>query len=130
MQNYLWYQQLIKPFWAPPAWIFSPVWIFLYIFIALSFGMVFYKMATRQIPVRVTIPFALNLFFNLIFTFIQFVLNNYFLAGLDIILILVTLVWGMIAIFPYARWIAYFQIPYLIWIGFATVLQFAIIGLN
>ena len=48
------------------------------------------------------------------------------LASIDILLVLVTLVWAMAAIYPYANWITYIQIPYLIWVSFATVLQLAI----
>ncbi len=41
MNSFEWYSQLIKPSWAPPAWLFGPVWTFLYILIAISFGRVF-----------------------------------------------------------------------------------------
>jgi benzodiazapine receptor len=130
MQNYNWYQQLSRPSWAPPAWIFGPVWTFLYVLIAFSFGTVFYKAFSRQLPLVVALPFALNLFFNLIFTPIQFGLKNNYLAALDILLVLATLVWAMAAVYPHARWIAYIQIPYLLWVLFATVLQLTVTYLN
>jgi len=130
MNNYGWYQQLVKPFWSPPAWLFGPVWTFLYILIAFSFGTVFYKTATKQISFIVALPFILNLIFNLIFTPIQFGLKNNYLAALDIILVLVTLVWAMVSIYPHAKWIAYIQIPYLLWVLFATILQLTITYLN
>ncbi len=41
-ETYNWYLQLIKPSWAPPSWIFGPVWIFLYALIIFSFSKVFY----------------------------------------------------------------------------------------
>jgi translocator protein len=130
MRNYEWYQQLIKPSWSPPSWLFGPVWTFLYVLIAISFGTVFYKTATKQLPLIVALPFALNLFFNLIFTSIQFGLKNNYLAALDILLVLGTLIWAMIAVFPHARWIAYIQTPYLLWVLFATILQLTITYLN
>jgi translocator protein len=130
MQNYNWYQQLIKPSWSPPAWIFSPVWTFLYVLIAISFGTVFYKTATKQLPLIVALPFVLNIIFNLIFTPIQFGLKNNYLAALDVLLVLATLIWAIVAIFPFARWIAYIQIPYLLWVMFATILQLTITYLN
>jgi tryptophan-rich sensory protein len=125
-----WYTQLIKPSWAPPSWLFGPVWSVLYTGIAISFGAVFYKTFTRAIPRSTALPFALNLLFNIAFTPLQFGLQNNFLAALDIVLVLGTIIWAMIAIYPHARWITYAQIPYLLWVSFATVLQLTVTYLN
>lgn len=130
MTTYNWYSQLIKPTWAPPAWLFGPVWTFLYILIAISFGKVLMMAWKKQIPVSVALPFILNIIFNLLFSPIQFGLQNNLLAGIDIILVLSTLIWSIVAIYPYRRWVAYLQIPYLIWVSFATVLQISITYLN
>lgn len=127
---YNWYSQLIKPTWSPPAWLFGPVWSFLYILIAISFGKVFLMAWQKQIALLVALPFALNLIFNFAFTPIQFGLKNNLLAAADILLVLGTLIWAMVAIYPHARWITYIQIPYLLWVSFATVLQLTITYLN
>jgi len=128
--NYIWYQQLKKPSWAPPSRLFGPVWSGLYILIAVSFGKVF-LMAWRQgIAFFVALPFILNLIFNFVFTPIQFGLKNNFLAAIDVLLVLATLIWAVIAIFPYVSWVAYIQIPYLLWVSFATILQLTITNLN
>lgn len=130
MNTYNWYSQLIKPSWSPPAWLFGPVWSVLYILIAISFGKVFIMAWQKQIPFVVALPFVLNLFFNFIFTSIQFGLKNNLLAALDIMLVLSTLVWAMVAIYPYIKWVTYIQTPYLLWVTFATILQFTITYLN
>ncbi len=137
MNTYNWYSQLIKPTWAPPSWLFGPVWTVLYMIIAVSFGTVFYKAFTKQIPWIVALPFALNLLFNFAFTPIQFGLKNNLLASIDILLVVGTLVWGMIALWKLApqsfgdmRWVIYANIPYLLWGTFATCLQLTITFLN
>jgi len=130
MQEYNWYQQLIKPSWAPPAWLFGPVWTILYILIAFSFGKVFYLAFRKKIKPAVALPFVLNLVLNFAFTPIQFGLRNNLLAAVDILLVLITLIWAMVAIYPRHRWITYIQIPYLLWVSFATVLQLTVTALN
>ncbi len=129
-ESYNWYSTLIKPSWAPPSWLFGPVWSVLYAVIAVSFGTVFYKVFTKQIPWIVALPFILNLVFNFAFTPLQFGLKNNLLSAVDILCVLGTLVWAMMAIFPYVRWIAYAQVPYLLWVSFATILQLTITYLN
>ena len=130
MKTYNWYSQLIKPTWAPPSWLFGPVWTFLYVLIAVSFGKVFLMAWQKQITFLVALPFLLNLIFNFAFSPIQFGWQNNFWAAMDILLVLGTLVWAMIAIYPHMKWIAYIQIPYLVWVSFATVLQLTITFLN
>ncbi len=130
MQTYEWYQQLIKPSWAPPSSVFGPVWTVLYIGIFLSFGTVFVMAAQKKISWIIAVPFALNLFFNFAFTPLQFGLRSNVLASIDILLVLVTLIWAMRSIFPYAPWVTYAQIPYVLWVSFATCLQLTITYLN
>ncbi len=130
MDTQNWYSQLIKPTWAPPSWLFGPAWTFLYLLIFISYSKVFVMFFQKRIPFVVLLPFILNLFFNFIFSPIQFQLQNNLLAAIDILLVLGTIIWGMSAIYPYAKWITYIQIPYLTWVSFATVLQITITYLN
>ena len=128
--TYDWYQQLIKPSWAPPSWLFGPVWTILYAIIAFTYGTVFYKVATKQLPAIVALPFIFNLIFNFAFTPLQFGLKNNLLAAVDILLVLITLIWAMAVIYQHTRWVAYVQIPYLLWVTLATVLQLTVTYLN
>jgi tryptophan-rich sensory protein len=130
MKEQAWYSQLIKPTWAPPSWLFGPVWTLLYIIIAASYGYVAYLFFTKKIPFIVFLPFILNIIFNAIYTPIQFGLKNNVLATIDIFLVLGTLVWALVAIFPYVKWVFYANLPYLGWVCFATVLQVTITVLN
>lgn len=129
-KTYNWYSHLKKPSWAPPGWIFSPVWTFLYIIIAVSFGWVFILAWQGRVDYIATLPFILNLIFNFSFTPIQFKLRNNFLASIDILLVLGTIIWMMSCAYPCSSWVIYAQIPYLLWVSFATVLQLTITYLN
>lgn len=128
--SYLWYATLNKPTWAPPSWLFGPVWFVLYILIFISYGFVFIKVLKGKLPKSLLLPFLLNMFFNFIFTFIQFGLKNNLLAALDISLVLVTLIVAIKIIYRYYPWVSYINIPYLLWVMFATILQFTITYLN
>ena len=130
MNNFVEYAALIKPTWSPPGWLFGPVWSVLYVIIALTFGRVFFLAWQGQVSFLVALPFILNLVFNFSFTWIQFGLKNNYLASIDILLVLGTIIWAMVAIFPHSRILAYAQIPYLLWVSFATVLQLTITYLN
>lgn len=130
MNTFSWYQTLIKPTWAPPAWLFGPVWSVLYIIIAVTYGYVGYLFFTKKIPFIVLLPFILNIIFNLAFSPIQFGLQNNLLAAIDIALVLGTLVWALVVIYPYIKWVAFINIPYLAWVCFATVLQITITIIN
>jgi translocator protein len=130
MNTQTWYQNLLKPSWAPPAWLFGPVWTVLYLIIVISFGYAAFLFAKGRISFLILLPFILNLIFNFAFSPIQFGLRNNLLAAADVILVLATLVWAMIAIWPHARWIALANTPYLLWVCFATVLQLTVTWLN
>ncbi len=130
MDVVVWYQSLIKPVWAPPSWVFGPVWSVLYVLIAISFGAVFYKLYKKEISFKIALPFLLNLFFNFVFSPIQFGLQNNFLASVDVILVLVTLIWAIAGIYKKMRWVFWANVPYLLWVCLATVLQLTITYLN
>jgi len=125
-----WYQTLIKPVWAPPAWLSEPVWGVLYFIIAFSFVTVFQKVYKKELPPVVALPFVLNLIFNFVFSPILLNWQNNYLASLDIILVLGTLIWAMIAIYPRIKWVVFVNIPYLLWMIFMVTLQISITVLN
>lgn len=130
MNTYQWYAELVKPEWAPPGWLFGPVWTVLYVIIAITFSYVIYKSFHGEIPKLIGILFAANLVCNVIFSPIQFGLQNNLLATVDIILVLGTLTAGLILVYPYYPLVAIANIPYVLWVSFATVLQITITYLN
>lgn len=123
------YAGYIRPEWAPPSWLFAPVWTVLYIIMAITFGYVFYQYFRGRIKWNTALPFLLNLIFNLLYTPIMFRLGDMLLATVDILLVLTTIIWMMIAAHK-KRWIVLVNIPYLLWVIFATLLQLSILYLN
>jgi len=121
---------LIKPPFAPPSWIFGPVWTILYGIILISFGYVFWNVSRHKWAIKIAIPFMINLIANLSFTPIQFGLKNNVLALIDILIVLGSILWMMRVVWPLAPWVGWAQIPYLLWVSFATVLQVGITWLN
>ena len=125
-----WYNALEKPSWTPSPSTISMIWQILYPIIIVTFGFVFVRALRKKLPWRVTLPFAINLAANLVFTPILFGLRNLPLATLDIVIVWTTIVWLMVAIWKHYKWVALAQVPYLVWVSIASVLQFSITFAN
>jgi translocator protein len=121
------YQNYNLPSWAPPSWVFGPVWSILYSVIAVSFGFIFYAVIKGVLPREFAIPFVLNLILNVSYTYIAFGLRDQVLAAVDVALLWGTILW-IIRItlnhpLPAVRLVAYAQVPYLTWVTYAMFLQ-------
>lgn len=125
-----WYFDLVKPTWTPPGETIGLIWSILYPVIIFCFIWVSYKYFKGQIPSVIFWVFLANLIANLIFSPIQFWLQNLPLATLDILAVLGTIIAGMVLVFPYSKLIFALQIPYLVWVATATVLQISITWMN
>ena len=121
-----WYSALKKPSWAPHESVFGQVWSVIYPIIFAVNIYVVILLIQDKITYKTALPFWLNLLFNLMFTPIQFGLRNNLLAVIDILLILVTIIWSMIAIWPVQKFITIAFVPYLIWVAIASALQISI----
>lgn len=125
-----WYNALEKPGWTPPPATIGLIWQILYPLIVVSFGFVFVQAVRKKLPWKATLPFAINLVSNLIFTPIQFGMRNLPLASVDILVVWVTILWMMVAIWRHYRWVAVAQVPYFVWVSLATILQLSITAMN
>lgn len=125
------YNSLDKPFFAPPSDLFGMVWPVLYILIAISFGWVVYQiMVKKRWDLQLLIPFAVNAIANALYTPLFFNLQKPLLATLDIIVVLASIVAIMVVMWQRAKWVSLIQIPYVLWVSFATILQIAIVIKN
>ncbi len=124
-----WYADLNKPPLTPPSWVFSPVWIVLYVSIAVAIFLYYRSPNKRGVPLTSAV-LGLHLAANFVWTYLFFGLRSPALALADIIVLDVTLVL-LIPRFRRARPAAgALLIPYLIWVLFATYLNFGILILN
>jgi tryptophan-rich sensory protein len=126
-----WYPTLVKPVFNPPNWVFAPVWTTLYIMMGLAGGLVWNKIDTNEKVVKTAFKyFIFQLALNAAWSFIFFYLHNLFLALIELILL-----WLMIfEVYNQFKKIdkraGMLLIPYLLWVGFAGVLNFSIWWLN
>ena len=125
-----WYETLSKPSWTPASGTIGMIWTVLYPVILVAFGAIVFGVVRGSMPRIVLVPVLLNVATNLAFTPIQFGLRNLPLAAVDILLVLATVVWTMVLVWPHARWIAIALVPYLLWVSIATVLQLYITFAN
>lgn len=125
-----WYAVAHKPAFNPPNWIFAPVWTGLYILMGIAFYLIWKAEAGKTVKQAAVILFIVQLTFNFFWSFIFFQLQQPGWAFAEImvmwVLILFTIIWfGKIS--ATAAWLL---VPYISWVSFATVLNYAIWRLN
>lgn len=129
MINYSWYETLIKPNFAPPAWIFSPVWTILYIsiFIALIFYAKTFNLKDKRWGYALFIG---QMLINFAWTPIFFGLKNIGLALAIIVLLDILVLWNIVVFYKNSKPAGLILVPYFLWILFATYLNFGYFILN
>ena len=125
-----WYQRLAKPEWTPSPSTIGLIWQILYPLIAVTFSFVFYQAIRGTLPFRTALPYIINLFANILFPLILFSFHNLMLASIDILIVLCSIVWMIVSIWAYHKWVAFLQVPYLTWVAIATIIQFWITWMN
>ena len=125
-----WYNALRKPSWTPEPEFIGLMWQIIYPIIIVTFGFVFLQAVRGNLPRTVALAFAINLAANLVFTPIQFGLRNLPLASVDILIVWGTIIWMVMSVWTFHRWIAFAQIPYFAWVSVASVLQLSITWMN
>ena len=125
-----WYAALQRPSFSPPNWLFGPAWITLYILMGISVYLVWQKLEQNEKAKGVLWLFWVHLFFNAIWSIIFFGLQNPGLAFINIIIIWLLIIALMIKFWKINHWATYLLIPYLLWVSFASVLNYFIWYLN
>ncbi|MBB2942637.1 tryptophan-rich sensory protein [Actinoplanes lutulentus] len=120
------YNNLVQPSWAPPSWLFGPVWTVLYAMIAVS-GWLVWRRTGWSTALN---WYAAQLVLNAIWTPIFFGAGQYGLALIDIVVLWVLIVVTIWKFRPISKVAAGLLLPYLAWVSFATALNAAIWSAN
>ena len=125
-----WYASLQKPLFNPPNWIFSPVWISLFVLMGISAYLVWEKgIGKKNVKYALSI-FALQLVLNVLWSALFFGLRAPFYAFVEIIVLWLAILATIIAFFRISKAAGALLIPYLLWVSFAAVLNFYLWILN
>jgi tryptophan-rich sensory protein len=122
-----WYVHLNKPFFNPPNYLFGPVWSLLYLLMGLSLFMILQSSASKKKAIMI---FSLQLFLNFWWSFLFFKFQMLGLSMFEIMLMWLSILWMIIEFRKINKTAAYLQIPYLLWVTFASLLNASIWYLN
>ncbi len=123
-----WYATLNKPSFNPPNWIFSPVWTLLYAMMGVAAWRI-WRQDGRLLSLPLVV-FAVQLLLNLAWSFLFFGRRDPQAALIDILLLVVAIAATLRLFLRRDRLAGWLMVPYLAWVGFATILNLAIVRLN
>lgn len=123
-----WYFTMNKPGWTPPAWVFGPVWAVLYLLMALAMWKVW--ISGHQNSAGALIWWLLQLAFNAAWSWLFFGLERTGWAMLEMLVLIVLVIFCIRVFARISRQAALLMMPYLLWLGFAWLLNFSIWRMN
>lgn len=125
-----WYAGLRKPDLAPPNWVFAPVWTILYLLMGISLFFIL-NVGPERRPVREPVViFGVQLALNILWSYLFFGMQSPLLGLIGIVALWVMIVLTIVSFFKVSKLAALLLVPYLIWVGFASYLNYALLILN
>jgi tryptophan-rich sensory protein len=125
-----WYATLTKPGFTPPNWLFAPVWTFLYLLMGITLFMIWQKIRDNGMAKWAMVVFFVQLALNVLWSILFFGLHNPFLAFIEIIVLWIAILTTILLTYRFSRFAGSILIPYLLWVSFASMLNFALWQLN
>jgi translocator protein len=123
------YRDLVRPSWAPPGWLFGPVWTVLYALMGVAAWLVWRARGFGDAR-RALLVFVVQLAANALWTWLFFVWRQGGLAFAEILLLLALIVATMVLFWRVSELAAVLLFPYLLWVSFASALTLATWQLN
>jgi benzodiazapine receptor len=124
-----WYETLNQPSFNPPNWVFGPVWTTLYLLMGISLFLI-WKQGVSKIRNRAILVFMIQLILNFGWSFLFFYYHQLGFAFVEIFLLWLSIVSMILLFYKIKPLAAYINIPYLLWVTFATILNAAYYFLN
>lgn len=124
-----WYDGLTKPSWTPPSWVFAPVWSILYAMMGVAAWRVWEQRGMGRVRPALVL-FVVQLALNAAWSWLFFGVRSPALAGIEILFLWAALGATVLAFWRVDRLAGALLLPYLLWVGFAAVLNFRLWRLN
>lgn len=124
-----WFTTLNKPVFNPPNYLFGPVWTILYILMGISFYLIL-NAKQNEFRKKAIVIFLVQLFLNFWWSFLFFKFHLLGIALLEILMIWMSIILMITIFYKINKTAALLQIPYLLWVSFASILNGAIWWLN
>ena len=119
---------LNKPIFSPPGWLFPVVWTILYILMGISSYLIYISSNPNK-TIALTL-YSLQLFFNFFWSILFFNFNLYIISFVWIVILWILIIMTIISFYSIDKNAAYLLVPYLLWVTFASYLNYAIALLN
>lgn len=125
-----WYAALSKPSWAPPNWLFGPVWTTLYVLMGISLYLV-WREGLDRLDVRFAILiFAVQLLLNLLWSIVFFSYHALFGSFILILILWISILANIIAFYVISKPAGILLVPYIVWVSIASYLNYSVYILN
>lgn len=124
---YTWYIFLNKPSFNPPNYLFGPVWTTLYFLMGISFYMIVRKSTAKSSLVFI---FFIQLSLNFLWSFIFFKFHLLGYALIEIIMLWISILLMIVLFYKENKIAGLLNIPYLLWVTFASILNYSLYSLN
>ena len=125
-----WYEKLVRPSFAPPNWIFAPVWTTLFIMMGISLFLVWQTSREFDTKRPAVISFGIQLLLNMLWSVLFFGLRSPSAAFVEIIFLWISIAITIALFFKLSRIAAILLLPYILWVSFAAFLNFSFWNLN
>ena len=125
-----WYQNLRKPSWQPPDWLFGPAWTLIFALATVSAVYAWRNAENRVQRDLVIVLFALNGTLNVLWSTLFFALRRPDWALIEVGFLWASILLPMIVFWRFARPASLYLLPYLLWVSFAAYLNLTMVRLN